>query len=126
MAFEGKFAAAGRSARSGGRRTWRAVGALAACRGVGTLRQLGREQRDRLLVDRGLVPLLEHREIVRAFAPRLPALPAVALEVVRRRGEHIGHAADQVAPTVAVEIDRELEVRRRQELGLPELARPGA
>ena len=54
------------------------------------------------------------------------AAPAEALQVVRRGGERVGHAADQVAPAVAVEIHRVFQVVGGRELDLAELARPGA
>src|SRR5262245_57423642 len=84
------------------------------------------KQRDRLLVDLGLIPGLEHGEVLRAFGKGLSTLPAIALEIVRGRSEHVWHAVDQVAAAVAVEIDRILHIGGRQELGLAELARPGA
>src|SRR5262245_20098816 len=79
-----------------------------------------------LLINLGLVPRFQHGEIVSAFVPRLPTLPAIAFEIVCGRRECVGYAANEVAPSVAVKIDRELDIVARQELGLPELARPGA
>src|SRR5262249_22049530 len=91
-----------------------------------SLRQSGGEERNRALVDFGLVPFLEHGKVLRALGPRASSLPAVALEVVCSRGEHVGHAVDEVAPAIAIEIYCELHVLGRQELGLPDLAGPGA
>src|SRR3984885_14332862 len=81
---------------------------------------------DGLGVDLRRVPLQQHLEIGRAFAPRLAALPAVAFEIIRRRGQHVRHAVDEVAAPVAVVVDGEFQIGRRQELGLPDLAGPGA
>src|SRR5215467_8551747 len=61
-----------------------------------------------------------------AFAPGLPAFPAIAFEIVGGRGQHVGDAVNEIAPSVAIEVDRKLDVGARQELGLAELARPGA
>src|SRR5580693_5494443 len=81
---------------------------------------------DGLGVDLRRVPLQQHLEIGRAFAPRLAALPAIAFEIIRRRGQHVGHAVDEVAAAVAVIVHGEFQIGRRQELGLPDLAGPGA
>ena len=59
-------------------------------------------------------------------APALSGDPAFALEMVRRRGDEIGHRLHDVAPAVAVGIDREAPIGRRHELRRPERARPGA
>src|SRR5580692_1904917 len=56
-------------------------------------------------IDLRRVPLQQHLEIRGAFAPGLAALPAVAFEIIRRRGQHVGHAMDEVAAAVAVVID---------------------
>ncbi len=58
--------------------------------------------------------------------PGLPALPAEEDDEVGGRGDHVGHAAHQIAPAVAVVVHRVLEVVRGQELRLAELAGPGA
>jgi hypothetical protein len=58
--------------------------------------------------------------------PRLAALPAEALQILAGRAERIGRALDEIAPAVAVEIDAMLEIVRRQELHLAELASPGS
>src|SRR3984885_601564 len=81
---------------------------------------------DGLGVDLRRVPLQQHLEIGRAFAPWLATLPAVAFEIIRRRGQHVGHAVDEVAAAVAVVVDGEFQIGRRQELGLADLAGPGA
>ena len=84
------------------------------------------EGRDGLGVDHGLVPAADHLEVGIAFVPALAALPAVALQIVGGGGEHVGHAVHQIAPAVAVEIDRVFVIGRRQELRLPEIAGPVA
>src|SRR5208282_1878142 len=61
-----------------------------------------------------------------ALAPGLAALPAVAFEVIGGGGEHVGHTVNEIAAAVAVVIDGVLEIGRRQELGLADLAGPGA
>src|ERR1700722_16884141 len=81
---------------------------------------------DSLGVNLRRVPLQQHLEIGRAFAPRLAALPAIAFEIIRRRGQHVGHAVDEIAAAIAVVIHGEFQIGRRQELGLPDLAGPGA
>jgi hypothetical protein len=81
---------------------------------------------DGLGVDLALVPLLDRREIGAAGLPVLAALPAVSGEEVGGRGQHVGGAAQEIAAAVAVEIDRELDVGRRHELGLADFARPCA
>src|SRR3984957_9476418 len=81
---------------------------------------------DGLGVDLRRVPLQQHLEIGRAFAPRLAALPAIAFQIIRRRGQHVGHAVDEVAGAVAVVVHGEFQIGRRQELGLADLAGPGA
>src|SRR5262249_28748024 len=45
--------------------------------------------------------------------------PAVLLQIVRDRGEHIGHVGPDVPPPVAGEIDRVLDEARWHELRLP-------
>ena len=67
-----------------------------------------REIGDRLGVDLALVPLLDHGEIGAAGLPVLAALPAIAGEIIRGRGQHVGRAVQQVAAAVAVEIDRDI------------------
>src|ERR1700722_13689947 len=84
------------------------------------------EQRNRPGVDLRLVPLEDRVEIRRALVPVLAALPALVLEIVRRRGEDIGRAVDQVALAVAVEVDGVIETGRRQKLGLSDLSGPQA
>jgi len=58
--------------------------------------------------------------------PGLAPPPAVLGEQVRRRGEHVRDAMDEVAPTVAVEVDGVFEIRGRRELRLADFAGPGA
>src|SRR5215470_8488569 len=67
--------------------------------------QLLREGRNGLLVDGGLVPRRQHREVRRALAITAAGLPAEALEQVGDRGQRVGDAVDQVTTAVAVEID---------------------
>src|ERR1700722_17204231 len=62
---------------------------------------------DGLGVDLRCVPLQQHLKIGRAFVPRLAALPAVTFQIIRRRGQHVGHAVDEVAAAVAVVVDGE-------------------
>src|SRR5215468_2039951 len=83
-----------------------------------------RERRNGFGVYAGLVPFQQDVEVSGSFAPRLAAAPAVALEIVRRGGERVGSAVDEVAFAVAVEVHRELQIGRGQELGLPDLACP--
>ena len=59
----------------------------------------------------------------RLMAPVPAGLPAVLFEIVGDRGQRIGHRFPDVAPPVAIEIDRIYEIFRRQELRLAE--RPG-
>src|ERR1700689_5121654 len=80
----------------------------------------------RLGIDPRRIPLQQHLEIGGAFAPWLMRLPAVALQIIGGRGEHVGYAADQIAPAAAVIIDGVFEIGRRQELRLADLAGPGA
>src|SRR5579862_2757030 len=84
------------------------------------------ESGDGLGVDLRRVPLQQDLEIGRAFAPRLAALPAIAFQIIRRRGQHVGHAVDEIAAAVAVVVHGEFQIGRRQELGLADLAGPGA
>src|SRR4029077_5021254 len=79
---------------------------------------------DGLGVDLRRVPLQQDLEIGRAFAPRLAALPAIAFQISPRRGKHVGPAVDEVAAAVAVVVDGEFQIGRRQELGLADLAGP--
>ena len=90
------------------------------------LRQPARELRHRQRIDLALVPRLDHLEISRAFAPGLAGAPAIALQVIRGRGQHVGRAAEQVAPAVPVEVHREADVGGGQELCLAELAMQAA
>src|SRR5580692_3410992 len=84
------------------------------------------ESGDGLGIDLRRIPLQQHLEIGCAFAPRLAALPAVAFQIIRRRGQHVGHAVNEIAAAVAVVVDGEFQIGRRQELSLADLAGPGA
>jgi 3-hydroxyacyl-CoA dehydrogenase / enoyl-CoA hydratase / 3-hydroxybutyryl-CoA epimerase len=84
------------------------------------------EQSDRPLIDRRLVPFVQNLEVMRALVPRLARPPAVGAQVVGGGREHVGDAADQVAPAVAIEVDGEALVVGSEELGLADLAGPGA
>ena len=53
-------------------------------------------------------------------------LPAVGLQQIGGRGEHVRHAVAQVDMAVAVVVDAVLDIRRRQKLRLPDLACIGA
>jgi hypothetical protein len=55
-----------------------------------------------------------------------PVRQPARLQVVGGGGERVGHAADQVAPAVAVEVDRGLEEGAGHELRVAEGAGPGA
>ena len=74
-------------------------------------------------VEVGLLPrqVLRH---VHLLQPGLAALPAEADEEIRGRSERVGHALDQVAAAVAVEVDRVFEIVRGGELHAAELAGP--
>ena len=67
-----------------------------------SLGQLSGEISDRLGVDLALVPLLQDREVWRPRLVVLAALPAIASEIIRGRGQHVGRAAQQVAFAVTV------------------------
>ncbi|GAB1459348.1 hypothetical protein MASR2M50_11220 [Thauera sp.] len=54
------------------------------------------------------------------------AAPAGALEEVGGRGERVGHAVDEVAAAIAVEVHRQAHEGRGHELGVAEGARPRA
>src|ERR1700691_3646398 len=92
----------------------------------GGARQLGCESRDRLGVDLALVPFLDHGEIRISGLPALAALPAMAGEIIRGRRQYIRRAAQEVAAAVAVEINGVFDIVRWHELGLADLAGPGA
>src|ERR1700686_3532839 len=92
----------------------------------GRVRELAREIANRLGIDFALVPLLDHAEIRAPGLPVLAALPTIAGEKICRRRQYIGCTAQQVATTVFVEVDREFDIGRRHELGLADLAGPGA
>src|SRR5262245_18250301 len=61
-------------------------------------------------VDVGLVPPEDRLKVARAGNVCPAALPATATEIIRRGGEYVGHAAQQVAASVAVIVDRILDV----------------
>ena len=71
-----------------------------------------------------------HSRIAWKFAVPSPirraGLPAVDLQQIGRRGQHVRHAVAQIDVAVAVEVDAVLDVGRRQELGLADLAGIGA
>src|SRR5271156_2402208 len=77
-------------------------------------------------VDVTLVPMLKHRKIWASGLPVLALLPAIVLKEVSGGRQHVGRAAQEVATAVRVEIDGELDVVRRHELGLADFAGPGA
>src|SRR5258706_15057220 len=72
------------------------------------------------------VPLAHDLEIRGALAERRASAPAVGLQKIGRRGEHVRHAAPEIDGTVAVIVDAIFEVRGWQKLRLAELARGGA
>src|SRR5262249_8190477 len=59
-------------------------------------------------------------------APGLAGDPAVHAQIVRGRGDHVGNGIDDVAPAIAVEVDRVALERRGHELRRSGRARPGA
>jgi hypothetical protein len=59
-------------------------------------------------------------------APPLAAGPSVRLQIVRRRGDHVGDGIDNIAPPVAIEVDCVALQRARHELRRAEGAGPGA
>jgi hypothetical protein len=73
-----------------------------------------------------MVPLAHHLEIPRAGAERRASAPAVHLQQIGGRGEHVRHGMAQIDATVSVEIDSVFDVGGWQELGLPDLAGIGA
>src|ERR1700722_1265152 len=77
-------------------------------------------------IDLALVPFLENGEVRSSGLPVLALLPAVALEEIGGGRENVGRAAQEVAATIGVEIDREFDVVRRHELGLADFTSPGA
>src|SRR5581483_8879222 len=61
------------------------------------LGELLREIGDGLGVNLRRIPLQQHLEVRRSFAPRLALLPAIAFEIIRGPGEYVRHAVDEVA-----------------------------
>jgi hypothetical protein len=55
-----------------------------------------------------------------------PTLPAVVPKKISGRGQNVGHAMNEFAAAVAVEIDREFKIGRRHELSRADFAGPGA
>ena len=96
------------------------LGPALAGHGGETIGEIG----DRARIHIRLVPLLDDAEIRGSGSPRLSTLPAIALQVIRRRGEHVRNAADEVPP--AAIIDGEFDVGGGHELRLADLAGPGA
>src|SRR6185437_14586405 len=90
------------------------------------LRELVREIGNGAGIDLALVPLLDHGEIGRAGLIIFAALPAVAREIIRSRGQDVGYVVQEVAAAIAVATPRIFVPGRWHELGLAELARPGA
>src|SRR6516165_5785924 len=86
-----------------------------------------RHQHDGLAVDLGVIPLTHrHLEIRRARGKRRAGPPAVGLEQIGGRGQHIWDGMAQIDMAVAVVVDAVLDVRRRQKLCLADLAGIGA
>lgn len=81
---------------------------------------------NRLPIQFRTVPLAHRLKIGGALAVRRAALPAVAVQEVRGRGEHVRSTMPQVDMAVAIEINAVLDVARRQKLRLPDLPRIGA
>ncbi|MNX63084.1 hypothetical protein D3C86_940730 [compost metagenome] len=59
------------------------------------------------------------------IAPGQLWIPARALQEVGGGRQRVGHAIDQVAAAIAIEINRQPQIGRRHELRLAECARPG-
>ena len=86
-----------------------------------------RHQDDGLAVDLGVIPLTHrHLEIRRARGKRRAGPPAIGLEQIGGRGQHIWNGMAQIDMAVAVVVDAVLDVRRRQKLCLADLAGIGA
>src|SRR4051812_25768592 len=102
-------------------RAWREAEALAAS-SRGSVGDASGELGQRLLVDGGSVPVVPDSEICLARQIAAIGAPAMATQEIGGRGKHVGARMDQVAAAVAVEIDGILQVFRRQELRLAELA----
>ena len=86
-----------------------------------------RHQHNGLAVDLGVSPLTHrHLEIRRARGKRRARLPAIGLEQIGGRGQHIWNGMAQIDMAVAVVVDAVLDVRRRQKLCLADLAGIGA
>src|ERR1700730_7460592 len=85
-----------------------------------------REIGNRPRIDVGPVPFLDDGEIGRSWGPGAATLPAITAKEMSGRGQNVGHAMNEIAAAVAVEIDREFKIRRRHKLGLADFAGPGA
>src|SRR5262249_60943142 len=69
------------------------------------------------------IEAFRHHDLV---TPGLAGDPAVLLEVVGGRGDHVGYGVDDVAAAVAVEVDSVAFERGRHGLGRAGGARPRA
>ena len=88
--------------------------------------QLVREQTERLCIDLGRVPLEKSVEVRLAFIPTRARAPAPRAQKIRGRRQRVGGTGNDVASASPLGVDGVLQVRRRHELGLSDLARPGA
>src|SRR5579884_1150011 len=88
-------------------------------------RKLRCEIGNRACIDIGLVPFFDDSKIGRSRLPACAALPAVAMQEIGRRCQHIWDIVNEIAPAVAGEIDGKLQIFGRHELGLADFARPG-
>src|SRR5712692_1467866 len=86
---------------------------------------LGKENHG-LAVHHRPVPLAHDLEIRGALAERLAGAPAVGLQEIGRRREHVGHAVPQIDTPVAVIVEAIFDVRGWQKLRLADLTRVGA
>ena len=81
---------------------------------------------NRALIDPGPVPIPEYGVVRCARQPALATLPAMRSEKVCDRSQHVRHATDQVAAAITIIVDGILQIRRRKELRLTNLACPAA
>ena len=113
------------------------AGRLQQRRGLGALR--GRELAAIGRHEAALEPFADRQRVVRnadgaidigrrvhLVGPAHTALPALADQLLGRRGERIRHRIPDIGAAVAVEIDGVFEIIRRQELRQPHGAGPGA
>src|SRR5690606_24098022 len=88
--------------------------------------QACRHGRNRALVDRGAIPVAKDGVVGGARLPGAAALPTVAFQEIRGRGEDVGHRVDEIAPAIAVEVDGVLDIGAWQKLRVPDFTGPAA